>query len=222
MQVEDSARSLDQLVLLSGAGWEVDTEELLVFADEVLELALLGGDLVESVNVEFAKLLDVDWATVIVGLVVVLGVVLVDLGSLGVVKAVPTRQSCPLYHEGHQSIEVASTGTAGTWVRSASTTLAQTLLPRTRTGLDSLCNLVGSKLFAPLLVGLPHNLGLGNVKFACTEETEQSLVVEAVVADRGLCGLEVGRDGALGGQFLAELGESSCLCLVTIVSRLKT
>lgn len=53
------------------------------------DLAVLGGDLVQCVDIELAELLNVDWSAVLVGLVVELGVVLVDLGCLGVVEAVP-------------------------------------------------------------------------------------------------------------------------------------
>lgn len=59
--------------------------------NETLELTLLSGDLVESVDVELAELLDVDRAALLVGLVVELGVEVVDLGSLGVVEAVPAQ-----------------------------------------------------------------------------------------------------------------------------------
>ena len=51
-------------------------------------MSVLRGQSVELADVEFTELLDVDRSAFLVGFVVVLGVVLVDLGLLGVVKSV--------------------------------------------------------------------------------------------------------------------------------------
>lgn len=87
-----------------------------------------------------------------------------------------------------------------------------------RDSTDSLGDVVSPELLAPLLVLLPHELGLGKVKLARAEETEKGLVVPAVVADRGGGSLDVGGDQALGGELLAELGESSGLGLIAVCS----
>lgn len=89
MEVKNGARGLDKGADLGRAGRETVTEELLVLVNETLELTLLGGDLVQGGNVELAELLNVDGAALLVSLVVELGVVFVDLDSLGVVEAVP-------------------------------------------------------------------------------------------------------------------------------------
>lgn len=90
----------------SGAGGQTLGEELLVFEDEALELAFLGGECVESLDIELPETFDVDraailrvqrldWAgkekhkereTNLVHLVIVLGVILVDLLFLLEVK----------------------------------------------------------------------------------------------------------------------------------------
>jgi hypothetical protein len=99
-------------------------------------------------------------------------------------------------------------------------------IPESSTFLHFLCgcsyslgNLVCSKLLAPLLVGLPHDRGLGEVKLAGTEEAEEGLVVEAVVTNVGLGGLEVGGDEARLGELLAELGKSGGLGLVAEIGK---
>lgn len=61
--------------------------------NEMFELPLLGGERVELVDVEFAKLLNVDGSTFFVLAMVKLGVVFVDFTLFGVVEAVAARPS---------------------------------------------------------------------------------------------------------------------------------
>jgi hypothetical protein len=109
LQIHDCAGSLEEVARLAGAGRKTGVGHLFVFADKVLDHALLGRDLSECGEVDVAKLLDVERAailvlrqrfsssdlgralgprdtTYLVRLVVVLGVELEDLGSLFVVK----------------------------------------------------------------------------------------------------------------------------------------
>lgn len=88
LEVHDGARGFDELAAVGGADGETLALELFVLDDEFLDLAFWGGDLVERPEVEFAELLDVDGATVVVGLVVVLRVVLVYLRLFGILKVV--------------------------------------------------------------------------------------------------------------------------------------
>lgn len=90
---------------LARAGGKTRVSDLLVLDNEVLQHALLGSDLVHGVEVDLAKLLDVEGATILcrcqlldgsmfgcyvvahlVGLVVVLRVVLENLSLLLVLK----------------------------------------------------------------------------------------------------------------------------------------
>lgn len=48
--------------------------------------------------------------------------------------------------------------------------------------LDSRSDLISPKLLSPLLIGLPHDLGLGQVKLSGPEEPEQGGVVVSIVA----------------------------------------
>ena len=54
----------------------------------MVQLSVLRGQSVELADIEFTELLNVDRSAFLVGFVVVLGVVLVDLGLLGVAESV--------------------------------------------------------------------------------------------------------------------------------------
>ena len=107
LEVHDGAASLEQLTSLARASGQAGVGELLVLGHEVLQHALGGGDLVHSVKVDLAQLLDVDRSAILfqaqivsvstslavekkrsvritnlIRLVVVLRVVLEDLGLL--------------------------------------------------------------------------------------------------------------------------------------------
>ena len=67
LQIHNGAAGLEQLAGLAGAGGQTRVGQLLVLADEVLQHALTGGDLVHSVKVDLAELLDVDGAAILGG-----------------------------------------------------------------------------------------------------------------------------------------------------------
>ena len=93
MQIQDGATRLHQLPLLLGTGRQPIPQELFVFMHEMPELSFLCRQSVEFLDVEFAKLFNVDGSTVSVGSVVELGIVLVDIGLFGVVEPVPLQVS---------------------------------------------------------------------------------------------------------------------------------
>lgn len=88
LKVHDGAGSLDELLLVSGADGKTFSLELFVLDDELLDLTFWSGDLVKSLEIELAELLNVDRTTVFVSLVVVLGIVLIDLLLFGVLERV--------------------------------------------------------------------------------------------------------------------------------------
>ena len=65
LQVEDGARSLEEVAGLARAGGQTGVGHLFVLADEVLNHALLAGDLAEGSQVDVAELLDVYGATIL-------------------------------------------------------------------------------------------------------------------------------------------------------------
>lgn len=65
LQIHNGAAGLEQLAGLARAGGQTGVGQLLVLADEVLQHALTGGDLVHSVEVDLAELLDVDGAAIL-------------------------------------------------------------------------------------------------------------------------------------------------------------
>ena len=65
-EVHDAAARLEELAGFARAGGEAGVGELFVLGDEVLKHAILVGDLVHGVEVDFAELLNVDRATVLV------------------------------------------------------------------------------------------------------------------------------------------------------------
>lgn len=66
LEVHDCAEGLDQVAGLARAGWETWVAGLFVLDGEVLEHALLAGDLVHGWEIDVAELLDVDWAAILV------------------------------------------------------------------------------------------------------------------------------------------------------------
>lgn len=48
---------------------------------------------------------------------------------------------------------------------------------------DSRSNVIRAKLFPPLFVGLPHDLGLGDIKFTRPQEPQEGVVIETVIAN---------------------------------------
>jgi len=93
MQIQNRATRLDQFPLLLRTSRQSILLKLLVLMNEMFELPLLGGERVELVDVEFAKLLNVDGSTFFVLAMVELGVVFVDFTLFGVVEAVAGRPS---------------------------------------------------------------------------------------------------------------------------------
>jgi hypothetical protein len=65
LQIEDGARGLEEVASLARASGQTRIGHLLVLADEVLNHALLAGDLANGGKVDVAKLLNVQRATVL-------------------------------------------------------------------------------------------------------------------------------------------------------------
>lgn len=65
LQVHDRAAGLQQLASLARASGQTGVSQLLVFADEVLQHALAGGDLVHRIEVNLAQLLDIDGSSIL-------------------------------------------------------------------------------------------------------------------------------------------------------------
>ena len=86
LQVHDCATSLEQVSGLARAGGQTRIGHLLVLDHEVLQHAVVAGDLAHGFEVDVAERFDVKRSSVLVGLVVVLRVVLEDLRLLFVVE----------------------------------------------------------------------------------------------------------------------------------------
>lgn len=65
LQVHDGAACFEELAGFSGAGGEAGVGELFILVDQVLEHAFCGCDLVHGVEVDPAKLFDVDGSAVL-------------------------------------------------------------------------------------------------------------------------------------------------------------
>lgn len=65
LEIEDGARGFDGVTGGFAGGWETLVDEYLVFTDETFEETGLGGQTVESVDVESTEGFDVDWSSVL-------------------------------------------------------------------------------------------------------------------------------------------------------------
>lgn len=80
---------------------------------------------------------------------------------------------------------------------------------------DLRSNVVRAKLFSPLFIRLPHDLGLGDIKLARPQEPQEGLVIETIIADTLHKGFLVGPvgDEARGEKLCSEGFEGGLLGL---------
>jgi hypothetical protein len=65
LKIHDGARGFEEVARLARAGGQTGVGDLLVLDDQVLQHAVLGGDLVHGGEVDLAELLDVEGTTVL-------------------------------------------------------------------------------------------------------------------------------------------------------------
>lgn len=65
LEVHDRAASLEQVARFAGASRQTGVGDALVFDGQVGQHTFRGGDLVQCVDIDIAKLLNVDWSTVL-------------------------------------------------------------------------------------------------------------------------------------------------------------
>ena len=80
----------------------------------------------------------------------------------------------------------------------------------------SLGNVIRSKLFPPLFIVRPHDLGFRQVKLPRPQEPQQGLIVVSVISELLRLGLSILGYETLGEELGSELLESGLLGLISV------